>query len=153
MIDVALLSVIRRWHFRDGLSQREIARRTGLSRNTIRKYLNSKIIEPAYPKRVSLSKLDVFEVLLAEWLGREVKRPRKQRKTVKHLYSDLVALGYCGSYDRVAAFARRWREEQTSQKQAYVPLTFAPGEAFQFDWGGELGWHWWQEGQGSGRTF
>jgi transcriptional regulator with XRE-family HTH domain len=37
VIDVALLSVIRRWRLRDGLAIREIARRTGLSRNTIRK--------------------------------------------------------------------------------------------------------------------
>ena len=39
VIDMALLSVIRRWHFREHLSIREICRRTGLSRNTIRKYL------------------------------------------------------------------------------------------------------------------
>jgi deoxyribodipyrimidine photolyase-like uncharacterized protein len=38
---VDLLSVIRRWHGRDKLSIREIARRTGLSRHTIRKYLAS----------------------------------------------------------------------------------------------------------------
>ncbi len=38
MIDVDLLSVIRRWHGRDKLSIREITRRTGLSRNTIREY-------------------------------------------------------------------------------------------------------------------
>jgi transposase len=36
---VALVSVIRRWHLREGVSIREIARRTQLSRNTIRKYL------------------------------------------------------------------------------------------------------------------
>ena len=36
---MALLSVIRRWHFREGMPIREIERRTGLSRNTIRKYL------------------------------------------------------------------------------------------------------------------
>jgi transposase len=35
---MALLSVIRRWHFREGMPIREIERRTGLSRNTIRKY-------------------------------------------------------------------------------------------------------------------
>ena len=32
---MSLLSVMRRWYFRDGLSQREITRRTGLSRNTV----------------------------------------------------------------------------------------------------------------------
>ncbi len=36
---MATLSVIRRWALREQLSIREIARRTGLSRNTIRKYL------------------------------------------------------------------------------------------------------------------
>ena len=41
MIDLALLSVIRRWHLRDKISIREIARRTKLSRNTITKYLAS----------------------------------------------------------------------------------------------------------------
>ena len=37
MIDMDLLSVIRRWHFRDHCSIREISRRTGLARNTVRK--------------------------------------------------------------------------------------------------------------------
>ena len=48
VIDMALLSVIRRWHFREHLSIREICRRTGLSRNTIRKYLRSDTVEPAF---------------------------------------------------------------------------------------------------------
>lgn len=137
MIDVSLLSVIRRWHFRDGMSQREVARRTGLSRNTVRRYLKDQTIEPAYPKRDSLSKLNEFEPLLEAWLKREIRKPRKQRKTVKNLFQDLVPLGYSGSYDRVAAFARKWREEQklAASKHMYMPLEFAPGEAFQFDWG------------------
>ncbi len=51
MIDVAILSVIRRWHLREGVPIREIARRTKLSRNTIRKYLASGVVEPVYPLR------------------------------------------------------------------------------------------------------
>jgi transposase len=43
---MALLSVIRRWHFRQQVSIREIERRTGLSRNTIRKYLRSSAADP-----------------------------------------------------------------------------------------------------------
>ncbi len=139
MIDVALLSVIRRWHLREGMPIREISRRTGLSRNTIRKYLASGVVEPRYPQRKSPSKLDDYELTLTSWLFREAKRHRKQRRTVKQLYHDLVAVGYTGSYDRVAAFARRWREQQqllsgVAGKHAFVPLQFAPGEAFQFDW-------------------
>jgi transposase len=139
VIDVALLSVIRRWHFREGMPIREITRRTGLSRNTVRKYLASGVVEPRYPRRKSPSKLDDYEHTLTSWLFRESKRHRKQRRTVRQLHSDLVQLGYTGSYDRVAAFARQWRQEQqearrTASKNTFVPLQFAPGEAFQFDW-------------------
>ena len=136
---MALVSVIRRWHLREGMPIREIARRTGLSRNTVRKYLASHELEPAYPSRKSPSKLDSYEETLTNWLFRESRRHRKQRRTVKRLYKDLLLLGYTGSYDRVAAFARQWRQAQQdaklrATKHAYVPLQFAPGEAFQFDW-------------------
>ena len=42
-----LLSVIRRWHYRDHMPIREIERRTGLSRNTVRKYLRSDAVVPS----------------------------------------------------------------------------------------------------------
>ena len=45
---MALLSVIRRWHFRQHIPIREIERRTGLSRNTIRKYLRADTVEPEF---------------------------------------------------------------------------------------------------------
>ena len=72
MIDVDLLSVIRRWHAREHLSIREIAKRTGLSRTTIRKYLASGETQPKYPVRKSVSKLDAFAETLASWLKRTV---------------------------------------------------------------------------------
>ena len=134
-----LLSVIRRWHGRDQLPIREIARRTGLSRNTIRKYLANGEVQPKYPARKSRSKLDPYAETLASWLERESKRNRKRRRNLKQLHRDLVALGFDGSYDRVAAFARDWRQRERERahrasRGAYVPLAFAPGEALQFDW-------------------
>jgi transposase len=136
---VDLLSVIRRWHHRDGLPIREIKRRTGLSRNTIRKYLASNVVEPKYPARKSASKLDPYAEMLASWLTRESKQSRKRRRNLKQLHRDLVALGFDGSYDRVAAYARDWRQRERERanlasRGAFVPLAFAPGEAFQFDW-------------------
>ena len=85
------------------------------------------------------SKLDPFAEKLSGWLKTEAGKPRKQRRTVKQLHSDLVTLGFTGSYGRVAAFARDWRadrqqEGQTTGRGTFVPLTFRPGEAFQFDW-------------------
>jgi transposase len=65
---VALLSVIRRWHLRDKVSIREIARRTKLSRNTIAKYLASGETSPHYPRRKSPSQLDPYAAELAGWL-------------------------------------------------------------------------------------
>ena len=139
MIDVATLSVIRRWALREQLSLREIARRTGLSRNTIKKYLRAGTVEPRYAKRASPSKLDPYADKLSGWLKSEAVKSRKQRRTVKQMHAELVALGFDGSYNRVAAFARAWlasrhEAEQTTGRGTFVPLSFSPGEAFQFDW-------------------
>jgi len=139
VIDVATLSVIRRWALREHLSLREIARRTGLSRNTIKKYLRAGEAEPRYAKRVSTSKLDPFAEKLSGWLKTETGKSRKQRRTVKQMHADLAALGYDGSYNRVAAFARVWlakrqEAERTTGRGTFVPLAFGVGEAFQFDW-------------------
>lgn len=136
---MALLSVIRRWHFREGMPIREIERRTGLSRNTIRKYLRAGSVEPQFKVPERPSKLDRFAEKLSGWLRIETGKSRKQRRTAKRMHADLVALGYDGSYNRVAAFVRVWkadrqREQQTSGRGTFVPLVFAPGEAFQFDW-------------------
>jgi transposase len=139
VIDVATLSVIRRWALREQLSIREIARRTGLSRNTIKKYLRAGAAEPRYAKRRSPSKLDPFAEKLSGWLRSEATKSRKQRRTLKQMHADLVVLGFEGSYNRVAAFARAWAArrqeiEQTTGRGTFVPLTFGAGEAFQFDW-------------------
>jgi transposase len=136
---MALLSVIRRWHFREGMPIREIERRTGLSRNTIRKYLRADTVEPKFKVPDRPSKLDPFAEKLSGWLRIETGKSRKQRRTAKQMHADLVALGYDGSYGRVAAFVRAWkadrqRDTQTSGRGTFVPLVFQPGEAFQFDW-------------------
>jgi transposase len=139
VIDMAFLTIIRRWALREHVPIREIARRTGLSRNTIRKYLRSGSVEPKFTVPERPSKLDPYAAKLAGWLKTEAGKSRKQRRTVKQLHADLVALGFTGSYNRVAAFAREWRadrhrELQTTGRGTFVPLVFAPGEAFQFDW-------------------
>lgn len=136
---MALLSIIRRWHLRDHVSLREIAKRLGISRNTVRRYLRSGTIEPTYSRAAGPTVLDGYAEKLSAWLKAETNRTRKQRRSLLQLHQDLCALGYTGSYDRVAAFARRWRQEQQERSQTsgwgtFVPLAFAPGDAFQFDW-------------------
>jgi len=112
VIDVALLGIIRRWHLRDHVSLREISKRLGISRNTVRRYLRAETIEPAYADRRSSTSLDKYAFKLSVWLKTEATRSRKQRRSLKQMHIDLCALGYEGSYDRVAAFARQWKVDQ-----------------------------------------
>ena len=133
------LNVIRKLRLRQGLPIREIERGTGLSRNTIKKYLKADTIEPKFATPERSSKLDPFAEKLTSWLKTNAKKGRKERPTLKKMHADLVALGFTGSYNRVAAFARQWkadrqRAEQTTGRGTFVPLAFRPGEAFQFDW-------------------
>ena len=132
MIDMALLSVIRRWYFREGMPIREIERRTGLSRNTIRKYLRSDAVEPKFKVPDRPSKLDPFAEKLSGWLRVEAGKSREQKRTAKQMHADLVVLGFDGAYGRVADFVRSWkadrqREQQTSGRGTFVPLIFPRG--------------------------
>jgi ParB-like chromosome segregation protein Spo0J len=136
---MGLLNVIRRLALREKVSIREIARRTGLSRITIKNDLKAGTVEPEFVVPERPSKLDPFADKLAAWLKTETAKSRKQRRTLKPLHNDRVALGDAGSCNRVAAIARQWRvdrqrEQQTTGCGTFVPLTFRPGEAFRFDW-------------------
>jgi len=90
---VATLNVIRRWALREQMSIREISRRTGLARNTVKKYLRSDETEPTYAKRVSPSKLDPYAEKLTTWLGIEATKSRKQRRNLKQIYTLCAGLG------------------------------------------------------------
>ncbi len=98
---MGLLNIIRRMALREKQSIREISRRTGLSRNTIAKYLSAGTIEPTFTVPERPSKLDPFADKLAGWLKTEAGRSRKQRRTLKQLHADPVALGFTGSYGRI----------------------------------------------------
>ena len=74
---MATLNVIRRWALRDQMSIREISRRTGLARNTIKKHLRSEESEPSYQRRATLSKLDPCAEKLTTWLVIEATKSRK----------------------------------------------------------------------------
>jgi transcriptional regulator with XRE-family HTH domain len=69
------------------MSIREISRRTGLARNTVKKYLRSDETETTYTKRISPSKLDPYAEKLATWLGIEATKSRKQRRNLKQIYT------------------------------------------------------------------
>jgi transposase len=84
-----LLRVIRLWALRKKMPIREIARRTGLSRNTIKKYLRAGIVEPQFQSLDRPSKLDLFAEKLSGWLVTEQRKSRKERRTAKQMHADL----------------------------------------------------------------
>lgn len=134
---MGMLAKIRRMHLRDGLSIREISRRTGLSRNTVKRWLRQEgVTEPKYPARVESSVLDPWAEQLEMALRADALRPVRERRTAKALFEQIQALGYPGSYPRVVVWVRRWRERQASEPRrgAFVPMSFELGDAFQFDW-------------------
>ncbi|WP_139168645.1 MULTISPECIES: hypothetical protein [unclassified Duganella] len=73
---------------------REIARRLGISRNTVRRYPRSEITEPSYAERHIASGLDKYSLQLSGWLKSEASKPRKQRRNLKQLHAELQELGY-----------------------------------------------------------
>ena len=135
-----MIGRIRRLHVRDNLSEREIARRTGLSRNTVSKWLHAPVSQaPKYRRAARPSKLSAFEGLLRQALLADARRPKHERRTARVLHAEIKAAGYAGGYTAVTDFVRAWRQSdgQAAHVAAYVPLSFELGEAFQFDWSEE----------------
>ena len=135
-----MIGRIRRLHVRDKLSEREIARMTGLSRNTVSKWLRAPVAEaPKYRREARPNKLSAFEATLKQALTADARRAKHERRTARALHTEIKAAGYDGGYSAVTDFVRAWRqgEGQAVNVTAFVPLTFELGEAFQFDWSEE----------------
>ncbi len=135
-----MIGRIRRMSRRGKKSAREISRTTGLSRNTVAKWLHDENTDaPKYRRVEQSNKLNAFHEVLKQALKADARRPKRERRTAKALYLEIKRAGYVGGYSRVTDFVRAWRkgEGQAALVNAFVPLSFALGEAFQFDWSEE----------------
>ena len=135
-----MIGRIRRLHARKKKSEREISRITGLSRNTVSKWLHGEVDgPPKYRRGEQPGKLTVFHDALKQALKADARRPKHERRAAKALYAEIKAAGYDGGYTRVTDFIRAWRqgEGQGAAVNAFVPLAFELGEAYQFDWSEE----------------
>ncbi|MBV9566352.1 MAG: IS21 family transposase [Bradyrhizobium sp.] len=140
MLVVETVGRIRRERFVRGKSIKEIARDLKLSRNTVRKVLRSGETSFAYEREVQpRPKLGRWQDDLDKLLALNATKPARERLTLIRVFEELHALGYQGGYDAVRRYARVWaREHAAANVDAYVPLSFAPGEAYQFDWSHEV---------------
>jgi len=140
MLVVETIGRIRREHRIKGKPIKEIARDLKMSRNTVRKVLRSGATSFEYTRAVQpRPKLGAWHGDLERMLSDNEARPARARLTLIRVFEELRGLGYEGSYDAVRRYARKWRiEHQAATADAFVPLSFAPGEAYQFDWSHEI---------------
>jgi transposase len=120
-LDILLLA-------RKGMSQRKIAKKLGISRNTVKKYLDN----PQFPgiragirKRKSL--LDPYQDTIKTWLEEDMDY------TATWIYDRLTAMGFHGSYEIVKRTVASIKAER--QKIAYMRFETEPGYQAQVDFG------------------
>jgi transposase len=140
MLTVETIGRIRRAHFIKGKTIKEIARDLKVSRNTVRRVLRSGATSFEYERDVQpRPKLGRWTEELDALLSGNAAKPAREQLTLIRIFEELRGRGYDGGYDAVRRYARRWSKQHgEATAAAYVPLSFAPGEAYQFDWSHEV---------------
>lgn len=119
-------------------SQRSVAKRLGISRQTVKKYWKGETmpgVRKEYTRTTSVVTPEVQGFIKACFLEDKALGVRKQTHTAKRIYDRLVAeKGFNGSYSSIRSAVHEMKE-QFVPAQADMPLEFAPGDAAQIDWG------------------
>jgi transposase len=135
MITVEDREAIRRAHYLEHKSIRQIAREQHHSRRTVAKALQeteTQVYHHPTPKPTSV--LGSFFTRVNELLTQNTTFPRKQQYTAHKIYEILVAEGYQGSESHLRRYVAQWRKEQ-QKPHLYLPLDYDPGQDAQVDWG------------------
>jgi transposase len=135
MIAVDKIAQIRRAFFEGRLSIKEIVRTLSVSRATVRKVIRGTATEFRYERGVRPApKLCEWVEILTAILEKEAELPQRERRSTQRLFEELRGRGYDGAHDSVHRFAKARRNERARVPvRAFVLLSFAPGEAYQFD--------------------
>lgn len=139
MVTVETIGRVRHAFHVKGKTIKQISRELRLARNTVRSIVRGAATERLYERDAQpLPKLGAFAEVLDQMLADNARRAKRERLTFQRLYEALRLSGYSGGYDAVRRYGRAWERRQAiKQAEAYVPLAFAPGEAYQFDWSHE----------------
>jgi len=139
MLVVETVARVRRAYFVQEKSIKEIVRDLKVSRKTVRKVIRSGATSFHYARGTQPApKLGPWRDALDGLLLTNAGKTARERLTLMRVFEALRGLGYEGGYDAVRRYARTWRRERSVVTDAYVPLSFAPGEAYQFDWSHEV---------------
>lgn len=136
MISMSKVNDIRRMR-REGESVASIARKAGVCRDTVYRYLAMDDLSPKMPtRRKGKSKLDPYRPLIESWLDEDADCWRKQRHTAKRVWDRLTRECHVKvSEARVRQYVAMIRRERGMRlEQQYLDLDWAPGIA-QADFG------------------
>jgi len=125
LVGVEQWAEIRRLHFVLGLSIKEIARRTGRDRNTVRRALRS-TTAPRYERAPAGSKLDPFRDVIHRLLREEPGMPGQRIREL------LCELGFDGGKTIVDDYVREVRPLFDAPR-TFQRTIYRPGEICQFD--------------------
>lgn len=135
VITVEIYKEIRRLRL-DGLSQRKIADKLGISRNTVRKYWDGEQVpweRKPYSRNANVMTEDITDFIRKCLREDEQNHSKKQHHTSRRIYERLtMECGFTGSESSVR---RLVKELRAKLPEAYVPLVFPAGDAMQIDWG------------------
>jgi transposase len=126
VLDVERWADLRRLHFVKGISIRELHRRTGLDRKTIRRALRADA-QPRYARPVRPSKLDPFKDEIHRLLRADPDLPATR---VREL---IEPLGFDGRQTIVDVYVRELRPLFAPPPRSFQRTSYRPGEICQFD--------------------
>jgi transposase len=140
MLVLETVAKIRRAYFVQGKTIKAICRELRVSRKVVRKVLRSEATEFHYERgEQPLPRIGPWQDALDQMLVSNEARAGRERLTLIRVFEALRGLGYEGGYDAVRRYARVWqRDRAATSVGAFIPLSFAPGEAYQFDWSHEV---------------
>lgn len=136
IIEVDIYKEIRALYEHGGISKRAIARRLGISRNTVDKYCDGSQV-PWERQGVSGRQRYVVtddDITFIESCleADEAENIKKQSHTAKRIYELLKEKGFTGGESTVREIVAKLKDKQA---KVFLPLSFDPGEAGQIDWG------------------
>ena len=129
MISIEELMTIKILH-QQGHSQREIAKQLGISRNTVKKYLQRDEDQPQYAARpVTSQKLDLYK----DYLKERVALAAPVHLSAVVLMREIKEQGYDGGITRLRQFLVDLRGSSTPE--TIIRFETDPGKQMQVDWG------------------
>ena len=143
----------------EGLSQRSVATKLGISRNTVKKYiqeyrnarekftdlsvgnfaLTEAILEkPSYntekraKRKLTEGMMDRLDFYIKQNVQKRTDGRRKQQMKIIDMHEALLEQGFDIGYTTVRNYVR---EKEKTRKEAFIRAIYEPGVVCEFDWG------------------